>query len=178
MTIHDTHPFAEPPETREPGRRLRGRVTGTVSLWTAGEGGGRAGLTVSSWLVVAGERTRLLGLLDPDSDLADAIEDTGRAVVQLLTWPDRDLAEAFAGAAPAPGGLFAQATFVDTAWGPRLASSATWAGGRLESATSLGWSQQVVLVVEHLELGDEDPTGAPLEHRRGRYRRPGGPEGR
>ena len=79
-----------------------------------------------------GEPARVLGLVDPDSDLADAVAETGRAVVQLLTWPDRDLAEGFAGTAPAPGGVFRQADFVDTEWGPRLAHATTWAGVRLE----------------------------------------------
>ena len=33
MTIHDTHPFADPDP--DPARRLRGRLTGTVALLTA-----------------------------------------------------------------------------------------------------------------------------------------------
>jgi len=184
VTIHDTHPFADPEGTREPGRRLRGRLTGTVSLWTAGGTGpttgstsgpvDRAGLTVSSWLVVAGEETRLVAMLDPDSDLLDALEETGRAVVSLLTWDDRDLAEVFAGQAPAPGGMFTRAEFVDTDHGPRLARATTWVDVRLESLVEVGWSTQVTCVAEHVEIGDEgvDGRGAPLEHRRGRYRRP------
>ena len=36
MTIHTTHPFLEPEGDRDPVRRLRGRLGGTVSLWTAG----------------------------------------------------------------------------------------------------------------------------------------------
>ena len=72
-------------------------------------------------MVAHGEPAHVLALLDPDSDLAGALEATGAAVVQLLSWEDRGLAEAFAGTAPAPGGLFRQADFVDTEWGPRLA---------------------------------------------------------
>jgi len=164
MTIHDTHPFADP--DRDPARRLRGRLGGTVTLWTAGAGADRAGLTLSSVLVVLGEPARVLGLVDPDSDLADAVGQTERAVVQLLTWSDRDLAEGFAGTAPAPGGVFRQADFVETDWGPRLERATTWAGLRLESATDLGWSRLLTCVVEHLEVGDDE---APLVHRRGRY---------
>ncbi len=120
MTIHTTHPFADPEP--DPARRLRGRLGGSATLWTAGRDSGRAGLTLTSVLVVLGQPARVLGLVDPDSDLADAVASTGAAVVQLLAWTDRDLAEGFAGTAPAPGGVFAQAEFVDTEWGPRLAA--------------------------------------------------------
>jgi hypothetical protein len=44
MTIHASNPFAADPD---PVRRFRGRLGGAVSLWTAGDGPGRAGLTVS-----------------------------------------------------------------------------------------------------------------------------------
>jgi flavin reductase (DIM6/NTAB) family NADH-FMN oxidoreductase RutF len=168
MTIHSTHPFEDPDP--DPARRLRGRVGGAVTLWTAGQDGERAGLTLSSVLVVLGEPPRLLGLVDPDSDLADAVADTGRAVVQLLGWPDRDLAEGFAGTAPAPGGVFRLGAFVDTDWGPRLEHATTWAGVRLESAAEVGWSRLLTCAVEHLEVGEETD---PLLHRRGRWLRLG-----
>jgi flavin reductase (DIM6/NTAB) family NADH-FMN oxidoreductase RutF len=163
VTIHSSHPFPTP---EDPVRRLRGRLGGTVSLWTAGAGEGRAGLTVSSFMVAAGEQARLLALVDPDSDLADALAETGRAVVQLLSWRHRDLAEAFAGTAPAPGGPFRSAAFDATAWGPRLADAGTWAGVSVESTGSVGWSDLVTVVVDELTVGDEDE---PLFHRRGRY---------
>jgi len=167
MTIHDSHPFADPDP--DPARRLRGRIGGTVTLWTAGGETARAGLTLSSVLVVLGEPARVLGLVDPDSDLADTVAETGRAVVQLLQWTDRDLAEAFAGTAPAPGGAFRQAAFVDTQWGPRLDRAVTWAGLSLESATEVGWSRLLTCTVEHLEVGED---AEPLVHRRGRWLRP------
>jgi flavin reductase (DIM6/NTAB) family NADH-FMN oxidoreductase RutF len=163
VTIHSSHPFPTP---EDPVRRLRGRLGGTVSLWTAGAGEDRAGLTVSSFMVAAGEQARLLALVDPDSDLADALAETGRAVVQLLSWRHRDLAEAFAGTAPAPGGPFRSAAFDATAWGPRLADAGTWAGVSVESTGSVGWSDLVTVVVDELTVGDEDE---PLFHRRGRY---------
>ena len=164
MTIHSGHPFRDP--SPDPVRQLRGRLGGAVSLWTAA---GPAGLTVSSFLVAAGEPSYVVGLVDPDSDLADALEEEGRAVVQLLQWRHRDLAEAFAGVAPAPGGPFAQAAFEETAWGPRLADAPTWAGVAVTAAREVGWSREVTCVVEHLAVGEEDE---PLEHRRGRYLRP------
>jgi flavin reductase (DIM6/NTAB) family NADH-FMN oxidoreductase RutF len=164
MTIHTSHPFADPDP--DPARRFRGRLGGTVTLWTAGVGSDRAGLTLSSVLVALGEPARVLGLVDPDSDLAAAVESTGTAVVQLLGWPDRDLAEGFAGTAPAPGGVFRQASFVDTDWGPRLERATTWAGVRLEHAADVGWSRLLTCIVEHVEIGDDDE---PLGHRRGRF---------
>jgi flavin reductase (DIM6/NTAB) family NADH-FMN oxidoreductase RutF len=170
VTIHDEHPFRDPEP--DPVRRFRGRVGGTVSLWTAGDGGDRCGLTVTSFLVVAGEEARLLGLLDPDADLTERLLATGRALVQLLTWDDRDLAEMFAGTAPAPGGVFRQAEFVATPWGPRLESARTYAGVRLEGEQQVGWSTLVTTVVEQLEVSEDDGANAePLRHHRGRYAR-------
>jgi flavin reductase (DIM6/NTAB) family NADH-FMN oxidoreductase RutF len=164
VTIHAEHPFRDPEP--DPVRRLRGRVGGTVSLWTAGADADRAGLTVTSFLVAAGEEARVLALLDPDADLTERLLAAGRGVVQLLTWDDRALAEMFAGTAPAPGGVFGHAEFVATDWGPRLASARTWAGVRVEAAQDVGWSTLVTTVVEHLVVGDDDE---PLRHHRGRY---------
>jgi len=167
VTIHDTHPFADPDP--DPARRFRGRLGGAVSLWTAGGQDGprsRAGLTVSSFLLAAGEPTRLLALVDPDSDLADAVRSTGRVVCQLLSWPHRDLAEAFAGLAPAPGGPFRLTAFEQTSAGPRLADATAWASGDLESSVEVGWSSLLTVVVDELHVDDDE---RPLLHRRGRY---------
>ena len=165
MTIHTDHPFADPEP--DPVRRLRGHVAATVGLLTSGEGRDRAGLTVTSFLVAAGEPARVLALVDPDSDLADAVDATGRAVLQLLGWADRGLAEVFAGQAPAPGGPFKASTWHQESWGPRLDGPRTWAGLRRESALEVGWSSQLTLVVEQVRVG-EDPE--PLVHHRGRLR--------
>jgi flavin reductase (DIM6/NTAB) family NADH-FMN oxidoreductase RutF len=164
LTIHSSHPFADPDP--DPVRRLRGRLTGTVALLTSE----RAGLTVSSLMVAHGEPARVLALVDPDSDLAEAVERTGRAVVQLLSWSHRDLAEAFAGTAPAPGGPFRTGEFTDTPWGPRLTDATTWAGVSLERAAEVGWSTLLTLTVDEVAVGDDEQ---PLVHRRGRYVRPG-----
>jgi flavin reductase (DIM6/NTAB) family NADH-FMN oxidoreductase RutF len=167
LTIHAGHPFLDPDP--DPVRRLRGRVTGTVALLTAGDDRGRAGLTVTSLMVANGETPRVLALVDPDSDLAETVARTRRAVVQLLSWAHRDLAEAFAGTAPAPGGPFRAAAFEETPWGPRLAGAVTWAGVRLESESEVGWSTLLTLLVDEITVGDDDQ---PLVHRRGRYVRP------
>lgn len=164
MTIHSGHPFADPEP--DPARRFRGRLGGAVSLWTAGDDDGRAGLTVSSLLLAAGEQDRLLALVDPDSDLADVVERTGRAVVSLLSWPHRDLAEAFAGQAPAPGGPFRTAEFEPTPYGPALVDATSRALVSVESQVEVGWSLLLTCVVEELRVTDDD---VPLLHRRGRY---------
>jgi flavin reductase (DIM6/NTAB) family NADH-FMN oxidoreductase RutF len=167
VTIHSGHPF---PTDDDPVRRLRGRLGGTVSLWTAGDEAERAGLTVSSWLVAGGEPGRALALLDPDADLTDVLLDTGRGVLQLLEWGDRGLADAFAGVAPAPGGPWRLAEWEQTDHGPRLAHATTWATLEVESDVAVGWSRLVTCALVEVVAGEE---AAPLQHRRGRYVRPG-----
>lgn len=171
MTIHSDHPFVPPESERAPVRRLRGRLGGAVSLWTSGTGRDRAGLTVSSLLVADGEPGTVLALLDPDSDLWEELVEQRTAVVQLLGWEHRGLADAFAGVAPAPGGAFRLAEWGETAWGPVLSGASAWAGVRLVDGTAreVGWSVLAEAVVEHVEMGEEQP---PLVHRRGRYVRP------
>lgn len=182
MTIHTTHPFAD--AEPDPARRLRGRLGGAVTLWTAGDGATRSGLTVTSLMVALGPVATVLALLDPDADLTEELRDGGRGVVQLLTWGDRQLAEGFAGTAPAPGGPFRQAAFEQTQWGPRLSSATTWAGVSLQTEREVGWAVEVSCTIEHVEIGDDardardagdsgnagDPGDrAPLLHRRGRF---------
>jgi flavin reductase (DIM6/NTAB) family NADH-FMN oxidoreductase RutF len=171
VTIHSEHPFLEPESGRDPVRRLRGRLAGGVTLWTAGDADEQAGLTVSSLMVAAGEPARVLGLLDPDSDLCARLVATGRGVVCLLGWEHRDLADAFAGTAPAPGGPFRTGRFTATAWGPRLDTALAWAAVTVESSRDVGWSTLVTCTVDEVGLGEDRP---PLVHRRGRYQRPAG----
>ncbi len=163
MTIHDSHPF---PTADDPARRLRGRLGGAVTLWTSGSGANRAGLTVSSVMLAGGEPARLLALVDPDSDLADASDDGERVVVHLLSWRHRDLADAFAGVTPAPGGPFRFAEFTETGHGPLLADAACWALATVESGADVGWSRLLTARVDEIQLGDDE---RPLLHRRGRY---------
>ncbi len=174
MTIHAQHPFLGPESERDQVRRLRGRLGGTVSLWTTGSAPERAGLTVSSLLVAPGEPGHALALLDPDSALAAALQTNHVAVVQLLEWEHRGLADAFAGQAPAPGGAFRLGQWSETQWGPLLSGCSAWAGVRLvdRQPTAAGWSVLVDAVIEHVHVGTEV---APLVHRRGRYQRPSQP---
>lgn len=168
MTIHGTHPFADPEGERDPVRRLRARLGGAVTLWTAGDDTDRAGLTVSSVMVAGGAPGAVIGLLDPDSDLAETLTRTGRGVVHLLGWAHRDLADAFAGVAPAPGGPFRAGSFTGSEWGPRLDGVSAWANVSLAATSEVGWSLLATCTVD--EVGIADDTGG-LVHRRGRYLR-------
>lgn len=166
MTIHSSHPFPSPGDDV---RRFRGRLGGAVSLWTAE---GPVGLTVSSLMVSNGSPARVLGLLDPDSDLLLGLQESGRGVVQLLSWEHRSLADAFAGVAPAPGGLFAAASWSSTSHGPLLSAASAWALVSLESVAEVGWSVLATCTIDSLEVGDEGSGDqGPLLHRRGRYHR-------
>lgn len=173
VTIHSEHPFADPEGGRDPARRLRGRLGATVCLVTTGSGAARAGLTVSSAMVAHGDPAHALLLLDPDSDLADAlaggVDEQGRGVLHLLSWEHRDLADAFAGVAPAPGGVFRLGSWTDTAWGPLLDGVSAWAGFTVDDTREVGWSLLVDAVLDEIHLAEE---GEPLVHRRGRYQRP------
>jgi len=170
VTIHSEHPFATPDDERRALRRLRGRLPLPVTVWTSAAGGRRAGWTVSSVLVADGEPAELLGLIDPDCDLADLLEVSGTVAVSLLGWEHRALADVFAGLAPAPGGPFRTATWADTAWGPVLAGAPGWVGARVDAApAAAGWSRLVRARIEHLEV-PPDPPGSALAYLRGRYR--------
>jgi flavin reductase (DIM6/NTAB) family NADH-FMN oxidoreductase RutF len=164
VSIHGTDPFATPEHLRSPVRRLRGRLPAAVTLWTAP---GPAGLTVSSTLVLDGEPGRLLGQVDPESELWEAASAAGVFAVTLLGPADRQLAERFAGLMPAPGGLFAGHPWTGTDFGPVLDARATWVGCRVDGARPLGWGLLVEATIERVELGAE---GSPLLHYRGRYR--------
>lgn len=170
--IHAEHPFLPPEDQRSPVRRLRGRLTSPVTLWTAELApssevvGERAGLPVSAALVVDGEPGLLLGLIDEDSELWGVLHRSERFAVSVLRWEHRALADAFAGVVPAPGGPFTLADWASTPWGPVPEGVSTWAGCRLREAKPIGWALAVEAEIEHVELGDD---ADPLLHRRGRY---------
>lgn len=168
MTVHREHPFQPPEPDRNPIRRLRGRLASPVSLLTAEHAGQRAGLTVSSVLVIDGQPGEVLAIVDPLSDLHDAVRDSGAGVLNLLGWSDRQLAEAFGYQAPAPGGPFRLAEWTDSEWGPVLASATAWAGCRATGQpwSPAGWGVAMRLAIESVTVGRD---AAPLVHHRGRY---------
>lgn len=168
MTIHDTHPFAAEGPKRRPVRRFRGRLPAPATIWATSAETGPVGLTVSSLVVADGEPGEIIGLIDPASDLFDAIVETEHWAVSLLTFDDRQLSDAMAGLAPAPGGPFRMGRWRDTQWGPVLATAPGWLGARLLTApVEAGWSMLVRGVIEHVEI---DELAAPVAYVRGRYR--------
>jgi 3-hydroxy-9,10-secoandrosta-1,3,5(10)-triene-9,17-dione monooxygenase reductase component len=161
------HPFATPPALRDPARRLRGRLLAPVTVWTAGPVPGGTGLTVSSVLVAEGEPARILGLIDPTTSFWEAMQDTGRFVVQVLTAADRSLAERFAERRPPVRGAFAGLAVSSSPWGPVLAGDRPRAACRLTGSSPAGYAELVEGVIEQLELRDLDD---PLAYLRGSYR--------
>jgi flavin reductase (DIM6/NTAB) family NADH-FMN oxidoreductase RutF len=163
VSVHYTDPFATPEGERSPVRRLRGRLPSAVTLWTAP---GPAGLTVSSTLIADGDPAHVFGLLDPESDLFEAlVEHEVFGVVQLASG-DRQLADRFAGLMPAPGGLFAGGGWRETPYGPRPEHERPWAGCRLVGTRPAGWAVLVEGVLAEVEVAEVEP----LVHYRGRYR--------
>lgn len=171
MTIHPDHPFLPPTNERDPLRRLRGRTPSPVSVWTSELAGRPAGWTVSSMLIADGRPAELLGLLDEDSDLTGTLLETRTVAVSLLGWQHRGLADAFAGTAPAPGGVFRLGHWLPTPWGPVLQDAVGWLGARLlpGEPQHAGWALLVRATVEQVEVA-EGPADV-LSHLRGRYRR-------
>jgi flavin reductase (DIM6/NTAB) family NADH-FMN oxidoreductase RutF len=171
VTIHSEHPFLPPEGNRSPLRRLRGRIPSPVSIWTTGQPERPVGWTVSSFLVADGDPAEVLGLIDEDCDLADAIQRTGVVAVSLLGWQHRALADAFAGIGPAPGGPFRLGSWTDTAWGPVLADAIGWVGARVASGQPdhAGWGLLVRGTIETISLGPAPEEGV-LAYLRGRYR--------
>jgi 3-hydroxy-9,10-secoandrosta-1,3,5(10)-triene-9,17-dione monooxygenase reductase component len=163
-------PFATPPEWRDPARRLRGRLASPVTVWTAGAGAHRAGLTVSSLVVVEGEPAVVVGVISPASELWDAMEGSGTFMVHLLGEGDRHLADRFSGARPGLGGPFGDIEVEETPYGPALATVASRVSCRLLGASPVGYQQLVQGEMADVTLAG--PT-RPLVWFRGGYRRLG-----
>lgn len=166
MTIHREHPFATPEDERGPVRRLRGRLAVPVTLWTAGEDTDRAGLPVASIMVADGEPGRILGLIDPESEVYSTLTAAGRFVVTVLEAGQERISDEFADLVPVPGGAFRNHSWTPTDWGPVLTGATTWAGCRFDAARPCGWGSLVEATIEYVELG----AGEPLVYHRGRYR--------
>ncbi len=165
--IHREHPFRTPLELREPARRFRGRLASPVTVWTAGTGETRAGLTVSSLVVAEGEPPTVFGLVGVTTDLVDILRETEAFVVHVLESKDRPLAERFALRHPSPGGLFKGLRVVDSKWGPVLTALANRVSCRYTEATETGNHLLVRGAIEEIELGE---LADPLVYFRGGYR--------
>ena len=165
--IHYEDPFATPAEKREPWRRLRGRLSAPVTLWTSGADSGRTGLTISSLVVADGDPPAILGLMNDTTDLFAAIKDTGAFVVHVLEHDHRVLADRFAGLRPSPGGLFADQDVTQSEWGPVLTSIVNRTYCRLLEESPAGYQRVVRGAIERIDI---EELAAPLVLFRGRYR--------
>ena len=168
--IHEEHPFATPPQDRDPVRRFRGRLAAPVTVITSGAADARTGLTVSSLMIAEGEPARVYFLVGPATDLYDAIRVTGRFVVHVLEDRHRELSDRFAGLRPSPGGLFAGLDVVDGAYGPELPELGSRLYCRHESETECTMHVLEAGIVEDTVIDELDD---PLVYFRGRYRRLG-----
>lgn len=140
-----------------------------VTIWTIASAGRRAGWTVSSALVAAGDPGEVLGLVDEDSDLADLALGPATVAVSLLGPEHRHLADVFAGLAPAPGGPFRVGSWTDTPYGPVLDGAVGWLGARLHADPPghAGWTLLLRGTVERVEIGGGNEV---LGYLGGRYR--------
>lgn len=166
-------PFAAPPALRDPARQLRGRLTLPVTLWTTETPTGeRVGLTVSSVLVAEGQPAVLLGLVGPLGDFADALQASGRFLVQVLGAGDRAVADLFAGRYPSVD-PFQEVGVRASPYGPVVAVAGPRAGCTLLSTSEVGWSLLVQARIDEVALG---PARAPLLYHQGRYGTLGSPD--
>ena len=164
--IHDEHPFATPPDQRDPVRQFRGRLTAPVTVVTAGGPSARAGLTGSSLFVAEGDPSFVHLLVGAGTDLWFAIEETGRFVVHILEEEHRELSDRFAGLRPSPGGLFAGLEVSDTEFGPVITALGSRAFCRYHSHRDDPFHALVHGTIERIELHD---LRRPLRYFRGEY---------
>ena len=167
IRIGNQHPFAVPPERRDPARRLRARLVAPVTVWTAGHPSTGAGLTVSSILVAEGQPARLLGLIDPTSAYWEAMQEARVFVVHVLAAGDRSLAERFSEVRPPVRDPFDRLEVAESPWGPVLGGKRPRAACRLAGSAPAGHAELVEGVIEQLELPDLDD---PLAYLHGGYR--------
>lgn len=163
--IHNENPF--PQGADDPTRRLRGRIGAGVTVITAGDEDHRAGLTVSSLVVIEGEPGRVVAVVGPNSDLYDIASATGKFVLHLCEARHAGLADVFAGIRPSPGGMFSGLNVTDTEWGPSIQTIETRAFCSEGTIEPLGWSGLLTGIIDKVEFG-ADPS--PLIHYRGGYR--------
>lgn len=150
--IHRDNPFADDPNSRDPVRRFRGRLSAPVTIFTSGDESEHTGLTVSSLIVIEGEPGYVEAVVGPTTDLWDLAEETGRFVVHVCTDEDRGMAQVFAGLRPSPGGIFAGLETNQSKWGPVIESLGNRAYCTFESKREMGYSGIVVARIDSVEV--------------------------
>ena len=159
-------PFQLPVDQRDYVRRLRGRLPGPVTVWTAYEEAELSiGLTVSSVLIGEGEPPSVLGLIAPDSPLWDALRARKRFVIHILDQAQARIADQFA--LRYPGDPFEGLSVARSDYGPVVNEVSTRGKATLMSYIDAGYSLLIRGSIDEVEL-DPNPT-TPLVHYRGRY---------
>jgi 3-hydroxy-9,10-secoandrosta-1,3,5(10)-triene-9,17-dione monooxygenase reductase component len=164
--IHSDNPFVDDPDSRDPVRRFRGRLTAPVTIVTAGDAATKTGLTVSSVVVIEGEPGMVEAVVGPTSDLWEAVAETGRFVVHICGDTHQARAEVFAGLRPSPGGVFAGLDVTESEWGPVIDDMTNRAYCTYESRRETGYSGLVTGRIDRVELTE---MTRPLTYFRGRY---------
>lgn len=165
--IHGDNPFADDPNSRDPVRRFRGRLSAPVTIFTSGNETERTGLTVSSLIIVEGEPGHVEAIVGPTTDLWDLVSETGRFVVHVCTNEHRSIAQVFAGLRPNPGGIFAGLDVSRSDWGPVIDVLGNRAFCSFESKREVGYSGLVTGHIDHIEAAD---LTNPLAYFRGAFR--------
>ncbi|MGH9171594.1 MAG: flavin reductase family protein [Acidimicrobiales bacterium] len=159
-------PFVTPASQRRQDRRFRGRLVAPVTVWTAGSGQHRAGLTVSSLLVAEGDPAVVIGLLDPLSALFEALVETNSFVVHVLDTSDRRLAAMFAGAYPVDA--FEEVETTDGEFGPVINGTRHSLDCTFSGSEEVGFQ---ALVRGRIAAATVVPdAGQPITRYHGRYR--------
>lgn len=164
--IHGDNPFVDDPDSWDPVRRFRGRLSAPVTIFTSGDEGERTGLTVSSLMVIEGEPGYVEAVVGPTTDLWDLVEETGRFVVHVCTDENRHMAQVFAGLRPSPGGIFAGFDVTQTEWGPLIDSLGNRAFCSFETKREIGYSGLVTGRIDRVEVVD---LTNPLAYFRGNF---------
>lgn len=165
--IHSDNPFADDPDSRDPVRRFRGRLSAPVTIFTSGDVNERTGLTISSLIVVEGEPGYVEAVVGPTTDLWDLVEKTGRFVVHICTEEQREMAQVFAGLRPSPGGIFAGLDVTHTEWGPVIEKLGNRAFCSLEVRREVGYSG---IVSGRIDRAEPAGLSEPLAYFRGNFR--------
>jgi 3-hydroxy-9,10-secoandrosta-1,3,5(10)-triene-9,17-dione monooxygenase reductase component len=165
--IHGDNPFVDDPDSRDPVRRFRGRLSAPVTIFTSGDETARTGLTISSLIIIEGEPGYVEAVVGPTTDLWDLVEETGRFVVHICTDEQRGMAQVFAGLRPSPGGIFSGLEVTESRWGPVIDELGNRAFCTFEERREVGYSGIVSGRIDQVE-----PVGLanPLAYYRGSFR--------
>ncbi|MGH9122485.1 MAG: flavin reductase family protein [Acidimicrobiales bacterium] len=149
-----------PIEQRDPQRQFRGHLAAPVTVWTAySDAHERSALTVSSILLAEGDPPSVLGLVGPLTDFWEAVRESKRFVVHILSEDQGRIGDQCAGLYPGLDSAFEGLSVRRSEWGPVLDAVGRRAFCHLHSFLDIGYSilaRGEVGRIEHPTSG-EDP---------------------